>query len=61
MVVIMEYDMADSGTYNLHRRRKNQEKRTRYTAPSQKMSVQTTNKPSARTSLKSPTARKGVT
>jgi hypothetical protein len=33
MVLIMEYDMADTGTYNLHRRRKNQEKRTRYTAP----------------------------
>jgi hypothetical protein len=61
MVVIMENDMADSGTYNPDRRRKNQEKRTKYTAPSQKKSVQTTNKPPARTSLKSSTARKGIT
>jgi hypothetical protein len=35
--------------------------RIRYTAPSQKMSIQTTKKPPARTSLIYSTARKGVT
>jgi hypothetical protein len=61
MVVIMEYDTADNGTYNPDRRRKNQERITRHTAPSQKKSVQTTRKPPAKTSVTSSTACQGVT
>jgi hypothetical protein len=42
MVVIMDYDMDDHGSYNLDRRRENQGRGTRHTAPSQKKNVQTT-------------------
>jgi hypothetical protein len=43
MVVIMNYDMDDHGRHNLDRRRENQERGTRHTAPSQKKNVQTPN------------------
>jgi hypothetical protein len=33
MVVIMESDMADNGIYNPDSKKKNQERRTRHTAP----------------------------
>jgi hypothetical protein len=42
MVVIMDYDMDDHGSYNADRRRENQERGTSHTAPSQKKNVQTT-------------------
>jgi hypothetical protein len=58
---IMKYDMADNVRYDRDRRRRNQMRRTRCKALSQKKSIQTTMKPPAETSVTCYTAWQGIT
>jgi hypothetical protein len=60
MVVIMDYDMPQHGRFNQDRRREDQARRTRHTAPSQKKNVHTTKKPPAEASLTSSTTCQGI-
>jgi hypothetical protein len=60
-VVIMDYDVDDHGRFNPGRRRENQERRRRHTAPLQKKNFQTTKKPPAETYVTSSTSCRGIT